>query len=337
MTEKILIIKLASLGDVLRTTCILQGLHVKYTNAHITWLTSSQALPLLLNNRLINTVVSSNNRLFEKYDLVINLDDDPWACDLATSITTKSLIGAYSGDGTRYYTDSSAKWFDMSLISRYGKHYADRLKKQNLATYPDILFEILNIQSGFPSLVLQHQERNFAREFEENYLRKGRPIIGLNTGAGSRWRFKSLSEETTATLISLLIHSLDATVILFGGPGEVTRNNSIQQLSNNQAIDAGSKNSLLEFSALINLCDLLITSDSLALHIASCFKKPVIVFFGPTSASEIQLFGPGIKIVPDMECICCYKPDCDFERTCMDSISAQSLVNATKTLLPAPL
>ena len=90
MTVKILIIKLASLGDVLRTTCILQGLHVKYTDAHITWLTSPEALALLLDNPLINTVVSRSKfyrgDFFEKYDLVINLDDDPWACDVATSI-----------------------------------------------------------------------------------------------------------------------------------------------------------------------------------------------------------------------------------------------------------
>ena len=47
---KILIIKLDAVGDVLRTTCILQGLMEKYQDAHITWLTRKNAIELFKNN-----------------------------------------------------------------------------------------------------------------------------------------------------------------------------------------------------------------------------------------------------------------------------------------------
>jgi heptosyltransferase-2 len=336
--NNILIIKIASLGDVLRTTCILPGLHKKYANSHIDWLTSPDAVTLLVNNPLINEVLNQGNFFTSRastttYDLVINLEDDVWACEFAVSIPAVQLIGAYAMDGARTYTSNSANWFDLSLISRYGKETADQLKKKNLRTYPSLLFEMLDISPGTPSLKIPDRERNFALSFAERYLTSNQLVIGLNTGAGARWRYKRLSEEKSANLVDLLTNFLGATVILFGGPTEIDRNRSIQNLSNNIAINAGNDNSLLEFSAKIALCDVLITSDSLALHIASCLDIPIVPFFGPTSATEIELFGRGKKIIPKMKCICCYKQDCDFQPTCMDNISTDEILDAIKGLL----
>ena len=83
--NNIIIIKLAALGDVLRTTCILEGLHKKYRDASISWLTATTALCLLENNPLIDNVFAiedsvSTKLLRESYDLVISLDDEATAC-----------------------------------------------------------------------------------------------------------------------------------------------------------------------------------------------------------------------------------------------------------------
>ena len=335
---RILIIKLRSFGDVLRTTCVLSGLHNKYSDVNIVWLSSPEALSVLENNSLINDVVSLKNvqnhqAMRKTFDFVINLEDNIAACEIVSSISTINLIGAYENDGLIYYTENSAEWFDMSLISRHGKNEADRLKKRNKRTYPRILFDMLNISPGKPLLSIPTRERTFAHQFKTRLVSNGHPIIGLNTGAGSRWQFKKLSVEKTAILADLLTDSLGASVVLFGGTAEKERNLYIQKLSKTRLIDAGNNNSLLEFSALISICDLLITSDSLALHIASCFGLPIVVFFGPTSASEIELFGPGEKIIPNMDCISCYKQNCDFNPTCMDNISAELLFETTKNLL----
>ena len=67
----------------------------------------------------------------------------------------------------------------------------------------------------------------------------------------------------------------------------------------------------MEFATLINLCKILITSDSLAMHIGIALKKKVIVFFCPTSSSEIELYNRGSKIIPKTGCLCCYKEKCD--------------------------
>jgi heptosyltransferase-2 len=45
------------------------------------------------------------------------------------------------------------------------------------------------------------------------------------------------------------------------------------------------------------------------------------VLFGPTSAPEIDMYGLGEKVIPDMSCLSCYKNSCDFVPNCMDLIS----------------
>ena len=56
-------------------------------------------------------------------------------------------------------------------------------------------------------------------------------------------------------------------VLLFEGELELGRNRRILECVNRRVIDSGCRNNLLEFSALIKLCDVLVTSDRLALHV----------------------------------------------------------------------
>lgn len=46
MGKRILIVKLAAIGDVLRTTPLLSGLKRAYPQSHITWVVDKEALPL---------------------------------------------------------------------------------------------------------------------------------------------------------------------------------------------------------------------------------------------------------------------------------------------------
>ena len=58
-------------------------------------------------------------------------------------------------------------------------------------------------------------------------------------------------------------------------------------------------------------CDLVITSDSLCLHVAVARRTPVVAFFAPTSAAEIELYGLGQKVVSTASDACSYRPDAD--------------------------
>ena len=75
-----------------------------------------------------------------------------------------------------------------------------------------------------------------------------------------------------------------------------------------------------------------ISIDTLTLHIAIAFKKSVVAFFGSTCPQEIDLYNRGYKIVPDIDCVPCYKNKCDRESTYMKKIDLNNMIKAAKAL-----
>ena len=68
----------------------------------------------------------------------------------------------------------------------------------------------------------------------------------------------------------------------------------------------------MEFASLVNLCDVLVTSDSLAMHIGTALKKKIVACFYPTSSSEIELYNKGIKIIGKGNSYCSYRTKCAY-------------------------
>jgi len=78
------------------------------------------------------------------YDLVINLEDTPDLAEFIKSVKVSRLFGACLDTAGRLtYTPDSKRWFDLSLISSFGKQDADRLKLLNRRTYQELIFESL--------------------------------------------------------------------------------------------------------------------------------------------------------------------------------------------------
>jgi heptosyltransferase-2 len=135
----VLIIKLGASGDVVRTTPLL---HVLPGEVH--WLTDDRNFPLLdgIDKLAMPVRWSDRERLMgNRYDLAINLEDSIAAAEVLCSISYDQLFGAYlDGQGNLAYTENASGWFDLSLISRFGKERADQLKLENRKTYQEMVF-----------------------------------------------------------------------------------------------------------------------------------------------------------------------------------------------------
>jgi heptosyltransferase II len=141
----ILIIKLNATGDVVRTTPLLRRLE-----GEITWITAR-------NNLCLIDTLADNVRSFSwesreivrdrPYDLVINLEDDLECAAFIQSLEYRQLFGAHiNGRGDLSYSADSRSWFDLSLISTYGKREADKLKLRNRRTYQEMIFDGLGFR-----------------------------------------------------------------------------------------------------------------------------------------------------------------------------------------------
>ena len=335
----ILIIKIGALGDVLRSSFLAQALKEKYRNKkidnipNIFWLTSKNAKSFFINNPYVNKVIIEEDRELLKrikWDLIINLEEGEEDCKFASSLNYKEIIGFIFKEGKIIPTPTVKEWFDMSILGK--KPENDILKKKNKKTHRQILSEIVGIdqwEKYEPFLRLTNKQRLFAKNFfEKNNLSKQDLIIGINTGSADRWP-KSLSIKKTVQLINSISKKFNSKILLFGGPDEIKRNKEILKLSEVPIIDSGCENTLFEFSSLVSLCHILITSDSLGLHVGLALKRKTICLIGPTSPSEIDMYSLGLKIVSKSPCLCCYKKDCKS----MEKIDLNEIITAIKKLL----
>ncbi|KPJ69039.1 hypothetical protein AMJ44_04740 [candidate division WOR-1 bacterium DG_54_3] len=327
---KILIVKLSAIGDVLRTTSVLPGLKEKYHPAEIDWITSSSAREVLINNPYIhNLVVWEQRNSLGDYDVVIGLEDDKEACELVSEIKSGKVIGSYAEGGRQTYTSSA--WFDMSAISKFGLEKANELKKQNRKTYQQHMAELLGIKAGPYIFNLSPEEIEYGQKFVRDLgIEKREKVIGMNTGAGSRWQYKALNIEKTIDLVKRIEKELGIASLILGGEEEKERN---QIISRETGMPNGGIHNLRNFAGVVNQCAVVVSSDSLAMHFSIALGKRLVIFFGPTSPAEIELYGLGSKVYSDIDCLVCYKKECNKKPNCMDHLSVKDLFEATKNEL----
>lgn len=348
----ILILKTGALGDVLRTTSILEGLHASVPDAHVEWVTAPAARDLVAGNpRVARThlvdpgsaaaaEVLGDELAQGTWDWVISLDDERALCELATRLGRVRLSGALIDEqGERSYSADVAPWFEMGLLSKRGKAAADRMKVENTRSHPEIYAQMLGIEMGRPELGLEQSLVAQAEPLFAEHAARGASTVqrwvGLNTGAGGRWTSKQLPVERVIEFAGELRAAEGAGLgfVLLGGRDEAQRNAEILSgLRSHSAalevLDGGTDNSLLEFAAIIDRLDLLLTSDSLALHMAVARRTPLVAFFAPTSAAEIELYGLGQKVVSTAPDYCSYRPDTDNS-----TITPERLVQAARSVL----
>src|SRR5580698_5966635 len=141
----ILILKLGATGDVVRTTPLLEKFACR-----VTWITAAKNLSLLEGVHDNLQSLSWEQRHLaagQSYDFVINLEDTLESGLFVQSLKYGRLFGAFvEKDNRLSYTDDSRDWFDLSLISHFGKQSADRLKLENRRTYQDLIFSGLGFR-----------------------------------------------------------------------------------------------------------------------------------------------------------------------------------------------
>jgi len=337
MGKRILIVKLAAIGDVLRTTPLLSGLKRAYPQSQITWVVDKEAFPLLKNNPYIDRLLTFAfpdllPLEMEAFDLVVGLEKEPRGAALVTKVRSQEKKGFGLGpEGNVFPLNQASEYAYLLGLCDELKFY------QNKKTYPELIFEAVELayQKDEYQLFLAAEDLAFAAAFAQKMgLKKGNLVIGLNTGAGDVFANKAWTLAGYLELIAGLKKWPRTSLLLLGGPKERERNRKILRKAKNAVIDAGCDNTLGQFAALVDLCDLVISGDTTALHLAIGLKKKVVALFGPTCAQEIELYGRGEKITTSLSCAPCYRRSCSVSPSCMEAIEAKEVMKKIRALLP---
>ena len=308
MTTKILIMKLGysetldseitripSLGDVLRTTPILWALKEKYPVSSITWLVDRQAEPLLRGNHLLDRVLIWDE--FVPFQLMKEKFDVLINLEKIAGICALAdIIDAWVKYGFRFDGINGT----YHAYER-GLDFIDYIEKKKVGKPRDcwqkILIEMMGAQWK-------------RQEYVIGYKPKSKEIydVGLNYTVGSKWPHKAMPVEKWQELEKELIREG-------------------YKVSWQQGVD-----DLYAYMDWINSCRILVSNDSLGLHIAFALKKNVIGLFGPTDSKEIYFYGNSKVVRSGTKCkyMPCYKIKCVSGKGCMEKINTREIISCIK-------
>jgi lipopolysaccharide heptosyltransferase II len=292
-----LVLKLNATGDVVRTTTLLHHL----ASGHVTWITASPNDDLFAERPASVRCLEWSEReraLDRDYDLVVNLEDDLPCAQFARQVRHGRLYGAYLDDnGGIAYSEDSRQWFDLSLISIYGRQRADELKLLNRRTYQELIFEGLNLTfTGEQYVLPPPASTRLAGD------------VAIAPVAGPVWPMKGWAyyDQLRAELeaVGLQVNILPRRDTLLEHLGDV---------SNHRCLVSG---------------------DSLPMHFALGTRTPCVTLFNCTSPWEIYDYGVQTKLVSPLLERFFYKRG--FDSAATTAIPLEDVFNAVMQKLQQP-
>jgi heptosyltransferase-2 len=162
------------------------------------------------------------------------------------------------------------------------------------------------------------------------------PVIGVSPGAAyggaKRWLAERFAEAAVA-----IARERGAQVAVFGSKEEAAICETVRQ----EVADAGVTcrnfagiTPLAEFIEIAAACELFLTNDSGAMHIASALGVPTVVVFGATDDAATGPTGHWSRVVRHpVECSPCLLRECPIDHRCMTRVPASQVVEAAHGLV----
>ena len=327
---EILLINLDAMGDVLRTTAVLHPIRRAWPGARITWLTRARAVPLITHHPLVDRVLPLEPEAVleleaRRFDVLLNVDKSRVAGALARRIPAAERRGfAIDARGAIVPLTPDADYL-------YATGLDDDLKfRQNQKTEPELLCEAFGLSYRRDPYTLHLPDAARAAT-------AGLPprAVGFNTGCSPLYPYKKLPLAVQAAAIRRLSAHLGEPVLLLGGPEDAERNAALHAelgaLVEPTPVSAG----LLVGAAHVDRCAVVVSGDSLGMHMAIALQKHVVAWFGVTCPQEIELYGRGVKLRADVGCAPCWRTGCDNTPRCYDRVEPAWIEEAVLRCLDA--
>lgn len=331
-TAYLLIIHLGAIGAVVRATSLLSAIKRKYPQSHLTWITDAPSHQLLLNHPLVDRVLTTGKEdLLSlsalEFDVAFVVDKSLKAGGVLRQTQVKQVFGFKvdpRGGAILPATPAATELWSLGLDNSR-KFFLNQKAETQLMTEA---LELGPFERDEYNLPLTLSEKVESEKRRQTWIGSGSLLIGVNTGCSSTIPYKKLSISYHRELIQEIKRRWNVNVILLGGHEDSDRNLKIGEgLPVHQSeTKSGLRDGLVSVAA----CDIVVTGDSLGLHMAISQKKHVVAWFGPTCAQEIDLYDRGEKIVTKASCAPCWKRLCHQNTMCYDQVSLVELIAAIK-------
>jgi len=336
--QRILVVKLRYLGDVLLSTPVVASLRAAFPGAFLSMLVNPGTEAMVAHNphldevlvverspsplRQLRFVLGLRRR---RFDLVIDLTDGDRAAILSW-VTGAAIRAGFNREGLwrgRLYTHVAPLREQPILIVR----------QQLMA------LEVLGIAvvESTPLLRVRPIDETAAEDaLGQVGIAPGERFVAVHPGA--RWWFKGWPAERFAGLIDYIQGKLDITVLLLGGDQEREIEGAILGRVGTGLRSLVGRLGVLELAALLRQATLFVGNDNGPMHIAAAMGTPVVALFGPTDPRVWAPSGQGhVTVYKGIDCQPCFPDGCRRgEENCMRRIGLDDVIPLVEKLLERP-
>jgi heptosyltransferase-1 len=331
--ETIAIIRLSSLGDIVHTLPAFQALRRRFPAARITWIAEAPGAALLANFPGIDQIVPFDlksrrgwparvlylarfvRRWHGQFDLLFDFQGL-----LKSSLLALLLGGRRLGFGRRNAREALASLF----YSRRAAYFPEERH---------VIHKNLHLLSlaGIGTTAVEYPSREWQpsaplADFLAQRGWRGGDWIVLNVGGG--WPSKILSAGQWLRIVAGLDHDRRL-VLLWGNERERETAESVARQSGAELAPFMNFADLIYFIARARL---VVSSDTLALHLADMARTPAVGVFGPSSPGRNgPLFPDSLAVFRKLDCSFCYRRKC-ATMDCLNDIVIEDIVKAVKKI-----
>jgi len=341
--NRILIVRIDRLGDVVLTLPMLPELRKCYPDAHIAMLLRTYTGEIVIDNPYLDELIwyDDKNGLTPFGTMVATLKERQFDAVIVVYPTIRlawlvfrARIPVRIGTGYRYYS--------ILFNKRVYEHRKDAKKHE--VEYNLRLLQELGCQvNGTPEFHihisdLQKKEIRGIAETANIDLGRSYAIIHPGSGGSARdWSTRKFGE-----LAERLHSEMNLQVIVTGTDSENEKVNEVVRGANRNAIPLAGKMDLRQFAALIRGAALFVSNSTGPIHVAAAMGTPVIGLYPQHTPMSAKRWGPYTSkkrvFVParPLECTDCIAqnlPQCN----CMDTIEVEDVFMAATQLLNKPI
>ncbi|MHB1844379.1 MAG: glycosyltransferase family 9 protein [Deltaproteobacteria bacterium] len=286
--ERLLLIRLTAMGDVLLATPLLRALRVAYPGASIDWLAHEAFVPLLQSNPHLTQAIAlprGRRELVDRlrarrYDLVIDLQNKLETFRLRRSLGARQIL----------VLRKRGPW--QALLSLLGRD-----PPQATIHAVDLGLSIA-ARLGIPGagreldLVVSEQGRLEAASL---LAQRGEAAIwGL--APATRWSTKRWPLDRWVEVAAQAARA-GARVVLLGGQGDASTLDDLAGRLGPELIGDTRDLSTGGLAAVVEACSQVVSNDSGPAHLAAALGRPVTVLFGPTSPTRWAPLGRDVRVL----------------------------------------
>lgn len=364
----ILVVKMATIGDLLLATPALRALRETYPHARIDLLVTPASANVLTDWEVIDNVIVLDKYLFDypqqmlqnprslaqlqnlwhalrggHYDAVLLMHH----LTLPFGRLKHQLLMRATGAKWRVGLDNGHGWF-LNVRTRDDGFGATHEAEYNLA-----VAEAVGATTSKKHLTIPLGEADYAQAWKLLYseaspIDSTRPIIAMHAGSGGYSTARRWAPARFAQLADTLFHDVGGQLILMGGPEEIALNQKIIDMlrSDVPVRNFAGKGTIKVAAAVLEQADLFVGNDSGLMHLATAVGTPTVAIFGLTNS---QAWGPYTGGRPgqqasvvslDLPCMPCFyrghdlgTPEGCLTRDCLALLGVDPVAVAARTLL----